>query len=215
MCTGVSGGAPQAQQILDRWHLVKNLREALERQVQRHREYMSLALGLEGKHGVLSLQSTSAERSSQEATARRQAQYAELYALSQQGQSIAAIVRTAGVRRATVHRAIRCQGQMDRRRHARPSGILTPFQTLLTARWEAGCQNASQLYRDLVQAGYVGSKRRVSLWVQERREVPAPTTPGSFKTGSASGSLPFRAITRRMVDPLIAVPKFERKNRMV
>ena len=181
---GLSEGAPQAQQVLDRWHLIKNLREALERQVQRHREDMNSALAVEGEHSVLPLRPSSAERSSQEALERKRVQYAELYSQFQQGKSIAAIVRTADVHRATVHKAIRCQGQVFRRRHARPSGILTPFREVLQNKWDAGCRNASQLYRELVQEGYAGSSRRVILWAQERREVPAPTTPGPFRVSA-------------------------------
>ena len=138
---------------------------------------MNSALAVEGEHSVLPLRPSSAERSSQEALERKRVQYAELYSQFQQGKSIAAIVRTADVHRATVHKAIRCQGQVFRRRHARPSGILTPFCEVLQNKWDAGCHNASQLYRELVQAGYAGSSRRVILWAQERREVPAPTTP--------------------------------------
>jgi transposase len=33
---GASEGAPQAQQIVDRWHLLKNLKEVLERVVGRN-----------------------------------------------------------------------------------------------------------------------------------------------------------------------------------
>ncbi len=36
---------------------------------------------------------------------------------------------------------------------------------------------ASQLFRDLVQEGYAGSRFDVILWGQARREVHAPTTP--------------------------------------
>ncbi|WP_083922647.1 ISL3 family transposase [Deinococcus aquatilis] len=178
---GLSEGAPQAQQVLDRWHLIKNLREALERQVQGHQDDVHLAFAGQGEHVVLPLRSTAAEQSSQEAFERKCALYADLYAQYQQGKSIGAIVRAADVHRATVHKAIRCQGQPLRRSHARPLGILTPFQPVLQAAWDAGCRNASQLFRDLVQAGYAGSKRRVILWAQERREVPAPTTPGRFR----------------------------------
>lgn len=32
---GVTQGAPQATQVMDRWHVIKNLREALERQLRR------------------------------------------------------------------------------------------------------------------------------------------------------------------------------------
>ncbi len=124
---GLSEGAPQAQQVLDRWHLIKNLREALERQVQRHREDMNSALAVEGEHTVLPLRPSSAERSSQEALERKRVQYAELYSQFQQGKSIAAIVRTADVHRATVHKAIRCQGQVFRRRHADLPASSPPF----------------------------------------------------------------------------------------
>ncbi|MGY2896926.1 transposase, partial [Deinococcus sp. UYEF24] len=132
---GLNEGAPQAQQVLDRWHLIKNLREALERQVQWHQDDMHLALAEEGEHVVLPLRSIAVEQSSQEAFERKRTLYADLYALFQEGKSIGAIVRAADVHRATVHEAIRCQGQLLRRRHARPSGILTPFQHVLQAAW--------------------------------------------------------------------------------
>ncbi|GGR19225.1 hypothetical protein GCM10008957_34660 [Deinococcus ruber] len=142
---------------------------------------MRLALAEEGEHVVLPLRSTAVEQSSQEAFERTRTLSAELYALFQQGKRIGAIVRAADVHRATVHNAIRCQGQLLRRRHARPSGMLTPFQHVLQAAWDAGGRNASQLFRDLVQARSAGSRRSVILWAQERREVPAPTTPGPFR----------------------------------
>src|SRR5215472_13231077 len=38
---GASEGAPQAQQVLDRWHVLKNLREALERLLNRFQEHLA------------------------------------------------------------------------------------------------------------------------------------------------------------------------------
>jgi Transposase len=37
-------GAPQAQQVADRWHLMKNLREAIERVFERHSAIIDAAL---------------------------------------------------------------------------------------------------------------------------------------------------------------------------
>jgi transposase len=36
MQRGASQGAPQAVQVADRWHLLKNLRETVERILSRH-----------------------------------------------------------------------------------------------------------------------------------------------------------------------------------
>ena len=41
---GIAEGAPDAVQVLDRWHLLKNLRQALERELNRHRKNIGEAL---------------------------------------------------------------------------------------------------------------------------------------------------------------------------
>ena len=43
---GISQGAPQATQVADRWHLLHNLREALERLLEQHRSCLAAAAAI-------------------------------------------------------------------------------------------------------------------------------------------------------------------------
>jgi transposase len=47
---------------------------------------------------------------------------------------------------------------------------LDPYAAYLQTRWEAGCHNANQLWREIREKGYSGSQRMVMLWAQVRRE---------------------------------------------
>ena len=53
-------------------------------------------------------------------------------------------------------------------------------------RWEAGCHNAAQIWRETYQMGYSGERRIVSEWATKRRKslksphfrtTPAPWSP--------------------------------------
>ena len=69
--------------------------------------------------------------------------------------------------------------------------MLDPFEPYLRKRWEEGCRNGMQLWRELRKQGYPGSRKRVAQWVQQRREEPAATTPKKYLSrpdGSPGGS---------------------------
>lgn len=55
-------------------------------------------------------------------------------------------------------------------RRARPS-ILDPYIPYMQARWQAGCDNGMQLWRDIRTQGYGGSRALVSGWVARQRGV--------------------------------------------
>ena len=67
-----------------------------------------------------------------------------------------------------------------------PSGdsILDPFVDFLTRRWNEGCRNAAQLWRELVQLGFRGRPTTVRHWLRKRRRHSAE------RGGSPAGSLP-------------------------
>ncbi len=69
--------------------------------------------------------------------------------------------------------------------HLRQPGpsILDPYLSYLNMRHQAGCENASQLWREIRQQGFSGSKRQVLKWMRDKRLTPAPTTPGRYLEG--------------------------------
>jgi transposase len=58
------------------------------------------------------------------------------------------------------------------RRRARGRSLVDPYLPYLSDRWNAGCANATQLYRELQQQGYGGSIRTVERHLQAFRTVP-------------------------------------------
>ena len=64
--------------------------------------------------------------------------------------------------------------------------MLDPFEPHLKKRFEQGCGNGLQLWRELREMGYGGSRKRVAQWVQKRREEPAPSTPKRYLQGEGN-----------------------------
>jgi transposase len=159
----ITTGAPQAIQVLDRWHFLKNLREALERELQRHHKEIGVAIQVKGQIAALPLHSTTQEQSSLLAIQRRKDLYGAIFALHQAGMTNKQIQFQQSVCEHTVRRAIRYQGIVERRYNARPPSILNEFMVFLKQQWEAGFHNASQLFRDIKRQGFTGSQRQVLL----------------------------------------------------
>src|SRR5690606_8990937 len=66
-----------------------------------------------------------------------------------------------------------CRDAAPKPRGGRPS-ILDPYRDYILARWAEGCRNAAQLYREIVERGYPGSRTIVKDFVATlRRGTPA------------------------------------------
>lgn len=91
------------------------------------------------------------------------------------------IARRLGIARGTVYRYLRLPAEKNsviRPRHV--SSILDPFLPYLSERWAAGCRNGLQLWREVRERGYPGSRKMVAVWVQHQRDSPAPTMPKKY-----------------------------------
>ena len=99
-----------------------------------------------------------------------------------------AIAEKLGISRYAVRRYVNADTFPERRPHRRRPSMLDPFEPYLRKRWKEGCRNGMQLWRELRERGYPGSRKRVAQWVQQRRKEPAPTTPKKYL--SRSGGLP-------------------------
>ena len=145
---GIAEGAPDAVQVLDRflltrqhltgcsrWHLLRNLRQALERELNRHRKSIGEALA-EGTTASAGRIITKAEdTASLAALERRQALHAHIKVRYTILGSIAKTAQELAVSRTLVRKAIYADVPPERRRHVRPPGLLAPFQAHLTQRW--------------------------------------------------------------------------------
>jgi transposase len=175
---GATRGAPDALQVLDRWHLVRNLREALERLLDRvHRRLAALPAANQlssepaaSPYARSLRRSTTDQLARQERRSRRLARYEEVRALHKQGLSNRAIATRLHMSRTTVIRYLHVDG-FPERAHSRRASILDPYVTYLQERWEVGCHNGAQLWREIQVLGFEGTRRMASNWVVLRREL--------------------------------------------
>ena len=167
---GIRHGAPQAVQVVDRFHLVQNLRDALERFFLRHRRDLhTLGASLHQSSELTPMPAML----SQARHARWVHRYHQIQRLHAQRLGVAAIARRLQVSRPTVYRYL-AMPQPPERQQSRHRGplLITPFIPYLRQRWNAGCRNAQQLWRELVAQGHRPSRMTVERYVgQLRRET--------------------------------------------
>lgn len=175
-------GAQQAQQVADRFHLVQNLREAIEQQ-------MSLAGRATGR-ALLSEEDMVAAAKHLRLTRdvhrqSREEVFARVLALSKEGLSCADISRRTGHHHRTITKWLTFDTPPDRRRAAlKPTSPLY-FEAFLTQCWKDGNRRGQHLFRDIRLRGYTGSfsnlerllcawRRRDNIGMVRSRTSPAP-----------------------------------------
>ena len=200
---GAAMGAPEARQVVDRWHVLRNVREAAERLLERHRQDLRQVHG--STPPTRSRRRSPAEEARRVTVRRRAAEfYAEVQRLAADGVTISGIARHLGVTRTMVRRHLFADAPPERE-HARRRSRLDPYEPYLRRRWAEGCRNALLLWREIREQGYEGTSRQVSRWAEERRERdPSAPRMGRPRTtpeaqGVESASQPAR---RPSVPPL-------------
>ena len=115
----------------------------------------------------------------QDAFVRRQARYEEAAQLNSAGVSLKRIAAMVGAERKTIRRWLRAGGA-PRWTKPRRVGMLGPYRAHLDRRWNEGCHNAAQLWREIVGLGFAGRPGTVRQWAGRRRknEPQAPTVSG-------------------------------------
>jgi transposase len=166
---GATKGAPEAMQVADRWHLIKNLGDTLESLLQRqHRPMREIVHRLAGEHAVneqhellearpLSPSMARAQEEAEGRHARREARYERVRELYRAGFSQSGISRQTGLSSKTIRTYLQAQScpHHPATRRPRPT-LLAPFVGYLRQRWEAGCHNASALLGEIQAQGYRG-----------------------------------------------------------
>ena len=107
---------------------------------------------------------------------KRYALYEEVRALRKQGLSHYAIADALGISRPTVRRFLAAEQFPER--HSSPKrrlrqGIVAPYLPFLRERWQAGCHNGRQLFREAKARGYAGSPAQLErVTTQWRKQLP-------------------------------------------
>jgi transposase len=196
---GVTEGAPEAEQVADRWHLLSNLREALV--VFLEKQPAALLAAAEGMHSVgpdspsvsgvpanspeaageaspssvdnsvvTAPATTKAQERKVTTAERRQARFEQIHAVYAATGSVRAVARQLKMSRRAVRHYLSAEQCLPSRQRRSRQSKLTPYLKSLQERWQAGCTNASELWRQLILEGFDGSRGLVARWAAQRRQ---------------------------------------------
>jgi transposase len=177
---GAKEGAPQAIQVADRFHLMENLGDCLQRIAQKGIRLppaieAAAELTQEAEPVAVPPATRTPTRSEQAKDAtrqRRQSQQDAIRELAQQGVSIRAIAAQLHLHRKTVRRYL--LSLPDNARPPQPS-ICDAYREHLQQRWQKGVHNAHQLYKEIRAQGYTGSESLLRRYLRPWRTTsPSP-----------------------------------------
>ena len=209
---GARIGAPNAVQVIDRWHLLKNLGEAMERFLATRHEALRAvgkilteearrqALSAVAEASALTHTQASAdqtlppgswrarvEENQQARRSRRLSRYQRVIELFNAGWTKRAIAREMHLDIKTVRKYVGAGSFPDQSPRCARWRALDAHRQYLEERWIGGCRNATQLWREIQQRGYrqgVGSVRRlIHTWRQGDGR-------GKWKKDAAQGEKP-------------------------
>lgn len=176
---GARDGAPDAIQVADRWHMLRNLGDAVHKAVERHHAALRQVASDMRERNPAALLDVAAARSviptrksKTPGPSRREVNLTEAMRLSRAGASISRISRVLGVDRKTLRRWI-STGELpswQQPSRGRATDVHVPY---LERRLAEGCRNASRLWRELKALGFRGRYTAVKTWVGQQR--PAET----------------------------------------
>ena len=181
---GARQGAAAATQVADRFHLLQNLREALNQVFVTHRQALEAVNAL-GRQQPLALPAGAvavlvpahdiplpAQQRAAQRQAHRQALHTQVWVLRRQGWTAAAIAQQVGLSLRTVQRDLCSATHTGRRRRSDlGESVLNPYKSYLLERWNAGCHTAMRLFRDLRQRNYAGGYGVVAAYVRRLRQA--------------------------------------------
>jgi hypothetical protein len=190
-------GAPDADQVADRWHIYHNLCEHVGKAAARHRSCLEEPAPEEPEQPAApdARQAPDLQQAAIDAAARRveesalavrtRQRYDLVQSLKAQGKGIKPIKRETGLAKETVRRFYYAEtvGELlVKVKDGRPS-ILDEHKPYLHQRWNDGVTNVIQLHAELKERGYKGSYGTVRDYVLPFREAGAapPAVPGPPK----------------------------------
>jgi len=187
---GAKQGAPDAKQIADRWHLLKNLSETMQSYFLRKQPQLKAAStqptsdsaqeavpAVPWHTGMTKRQ----EEKSQQYHQERVERYHQIHDLFAKQVDVANIARQVGMSRQGVYNYLQMKQPPQRTRIHQPGRpSLEPYKDYLIQRWNEGCRNAQLLYREIKAAGYTGGRSAVGRFIAPWRALKGEAR--SFKS---------------------------------
>jgi transposase len=175
-------GAPQAVQVADRFHLVRNVGDAVKELVRSRRWNRPIpaaeaATSSQAEQASVPAASMAPPNQEPQPTPTKQARWEAVQQQKAKGRSLKAIARELGINRKTVRKYL----ALDRppvypQRRPRPTR-LTSYLPYLRQRWHEGCHNVRRLYREIVGQGFNGTERQVRRVLHPWRSTRIPSSP--------------------------------------
>lgn len=174
-------GTPHALQVADRFHILKNLGDALEPVLDRNQACLrdlskpESSVHSEGQGASpvpLALDEirpaplNKAEHVRLAHRVEHQQRYEQIIAFRKQGFTIAAIAHHVGIGHSTVERSLATTSFPERQRRSKEQTKLDEYHSYLCEHWQLGVHNAAHLFRDLVALGYTGCYASVYKYVR-------------------------------------------------
>ncbi len=169
---GAKAGAPDAIQVADRWHLLKNLGDALKKMLDRYNKELRLAaediakaerkekmgdIEKDKKDKVFIKKATKmVENNTAITESKFQLNFKEVKRLSKEGASIKSIHRQTGIHRQTIKRYLKYDEYPTAVQHKLNKEV-ADFEDYIRKRWNQGERNVKQIWREIKEQGFTGS----------------------------------------------------------
>jgi transposase len=213
-------GAPQARQVADRFHLLKNLRETIARQLGGFEAPIrASATDVQDDEDAQELPridrsnrysgTAERERLRRRRRAARLATFDEIRALYDAGSTVREIAQKLGLGRRRVYRWVRRIDLPERNAMAPKPGTPAYFGAFLARSWAEGTTKVRHLFSDIRRRGYTGSYSHLTRFLAPwRNDDPSQVgDDGLSADQEAPAPLPAHVIdpmTGRRISPLVA-----------
>ena len=180
-------GAPQARQVVDRFHLIGNLAETLQvilghcRAEIRQAESPAplpekIARPLPTPVTWQQRTPPQVEKAHQSRQASRDDRYEQMTTLRAQGLTQREVAKRMEMSERAVRNWLKQGRAPTWKRHSRRRSVFDPYAAYVLGRWQDGIHEVKQLYEEIRAQGFPGTVRIVGRFVQALRDDPEKIT---------------------------------------
>lgn len=186
-----TAGAPQARQVVDRFHVVKNLSEGLaeilghcraeirQGDATASQEEKTVEVRTRALPTAATWQQCTPARvkkAHQARQASRDDRYRQMMALRAQGATQKEVAKRMGMSERAVRRWLKQGAAPTNERRFRRRSVFDPYAAYVLQRRQDGVHEAKQLYEEIQAQGFPGTVRIVQRFVQALRDTPEKIT---------------------------------------
>lgn len=152
--------APNAVQVADRFHLLKNLKDVVARVFSQHADVLDFPSPASHHQRLTNLRLD--RRVSKERTKEQMRNLFEsIHALSKKGMKNSQIARALKIHRHTVEKYLAFKALPERRNYTKKLSAIAPYEDYILKRCSEGCRNATQIWKEIAAQGYPGAYQNV------------------------------------------------------